>query len=223
MFTPSGGIGSTIGNPFAAFLLGIPSSSNIANVIYPDTDAYGRAYAFYGQDDWKVTPRLTINYGLRWEYHPMFEDHNRNVAAFLPDYSAVVNGTNVHGAVAVPNGALKLVNPAFAESIAPTPILTADKAGIPNSLRYSQKTDFAPRVGFAWRATQDGKTVIRGGYGRYIDAPLGYLILSSWAVEASDVASFTNLITNGRAQQLSVFYDLRKQAHVQGPAVPLQL
>ncbi len=50
-----------------------------------------------------------------------------------------------------------------------------------HALRYSQKTDFAPRVGFAWRATGDGKTVLRGGYGKYIDAPLGYLILSSWA------------------------------------------
>ena len=192
--------GPVIGNPFAAFLLGIPSSMNVATVLFPDTDAYGRAYAFYAQDDWKVTPRLTINYGLRWEYHPMFEDHNGNVAAFLPDYNTVVNGVKVHGAVAVPNGSLKLVHPAFAESIAPTPILTADQAGIPNSLRYSQKTDFAPRVGFAWRATADGKTVIRGGYGKYIDAPLGYLILSSWAVQASDVATFTNSIRNGKAQ-----------------------
>src|SRR5207237_3848057 len=192
--------GPVSGNPFSAFLLGIPSSSNIATVTSPDTDAYGRAYAFYAQDDWKVTSRLTINYGLRWEYHPMFEDRFGNVAAFLPDYNTVVNGVNVHGAVAVPNGRLNMVHPAFAESIAPTPILTADKAGIPNSLRYSQKTDFAPRVGFAWRASGDGKTVIRGGYGKYIDAQLGYLILSSCAVEASDVASFTNSITNGRAQ-----------------------
>src|SRR5437879_11561362 len=130
----------------------------------------------------------------------MFEDRYGNVAAFLPDYNTVVNGVNVHGAVAVPNGSLKLVHPAFAESIAPTPILTADQAHIPNSLRYSQKTDFAPRIGFAWRATGDGKTVLRGGYGKYIDAPLGYLIQAAWAVEASDVAGFTNSITNGKAQ-----------------------
>jgi hypothetical protein len=77
--------------------------------------------------------------------------------------------------------------------------LTASQAGLPNSLRYSQKTDFAPRVGIVWRATQDGKTVIRGGYGKFIDAPLGFLILSSWAVEASDVASFTNKISGGKA------------------------
>jgi hypothetical protein len=193
-------IGSTIGNPYAAFLLGVPSSQTIATVLYPDTNAYGKAYAFYAQDDWKLTPRLTINYGLRWEYHPMFEDHYENVAAFLQDYNTTVNGTQVHGAVAVPNGSLKLVNPAFAESIAPTPILTADQAGIPNSLRYSSKRDFAPRIGFAWRVTQDGKTVIRGGYGRFIDAPLGFLILSSWAVEASYVGTFTNSIKNGKAQ-----------------------
>jgi Carboxypeptidase regulatory-like domain/TonB dependent receptor len=192
--------GPVIGNPYAAFLLGVPSSDSIATVLYPDTNAYGKAYALYAQDDWKVTPHLTVNFGLRWEYHPMFEDHNRNVAAFLPGYYTGTDGTKVHGAVAVPNGSLKLVNPAFAQSIVPTPILTADQAGIPNSLRYSQKTDFAPRVGFAWRATGDGKTVIRGGYGRYIDSPLGYLILSSWAVEASDVASFTNSINSGKAR-----------------------
>ena len=51
------------------------------------------------------------------------------------------------------------MNPAFAESIAPTPILTATQAGMPQSLRYSPKFDFAPRVGFAWRITDNSKTV----------------------------------------------------------------
>jgi hypothetical protein len=189
-----------IGNPFGAFLLGIPDSDSISTVLNPDTRGYGSSYAFYGQDDWKVTSRLTINYGLRWEYHPMFQDHLGNVAGFLPDNVATINGVTVHGAVVVPNESQGLVNPAFAQSIAPTPILTASQAGIPNSLRYSQKTDFAPRIGFAWRVTNDGKTVIRGGFGRFIEAQLGYLLLSSWAVEASDVAQFTNTITNGKPQ-----------------------
>src|SRR5262249_37946317 len=103
-----------IGNAYGAFLQGVPASATLATALNPDTQAYGNAYAFYAQDDWKVTPRLTINYGLRWEYHPMFQDHLGNVAAFLPDYYSVVNGTTVHGAVAVPNGSLGLVNPAFA-------------------------------------------------------------------------------------------------------------
>jgi hypothetical protein len=199
-FTNSSATKGTIGNAFASFLLGVPDSDTIATVLYPDTNAYGRAYAFFAQDDWKVTSRLTLNYGLRYEYHPMFQDHNGNVAAFLPGYFTGLDGSTVHGEVVVPNGSLKLVNPGFAGSIYPTPIVTASQAGLPDSLRYSQKTDFAPRVGFAWRVTGDGKTVIRGGYGKFIDSPLGYLILSSWAVEASDVATFTNSIKNGKAQ-----------------------
>src|SRR5260370_35696864 len=130
----------------------------------------------------------------------MMQDHNGHVAVSLPDLMTTVNGQTAHGGVAVPNESLKLVNRAFAQSIAPTPILTANQAGIPNSLRYSQKTDFAPRVGFAWRVTNDGKTVIRGGYGKFIDAPLGFLIVSSWAVEASDVATFTNSVVGGKPQ-----------------------
>ena len=190
--------GPAIGNPFAAFLLGIPDSDRIGTVLAPDSNGYSSSYAFYGQDDWKVTSRLTINYGLRWEYHPMFNDANYNTANFLPNYQSFQNGTFVNGAVVVPNQGMKLINPAFAQSIAPTPILSASQAGLPQSLRYSQKTDFAPRVGFAWRATKDGKTVIRGGYGKFIEAQLGNLLAAAWAVEASDVAGFTNSITNGK-------------------------
>jgi hypothetical protein len=223
---------ASIGNAYTAFLLGIPDSDSLATVLNPDTNGYGNSYALYAQDDWKVTSRLTVNYGLRWEYHPMFQDHYNNTANFLPDYSAIVNGVSVHGAVVIPDAAVKLVNPAFAASIAPTPILTATQAGIPQSLRYSQKTDFAPRFGFAYRATADGKTVIRGGIGRFIEAQLGNLLLSSWAVEASDVASFTNTIVGGKptlsfpypfpsnlAQPGSQVFDLSNVLHYQDPYV----
>jgi hypothetical protein len=126
-----------IGQPYAAFLLGVADQTRLANVIAPDTSAYANHYAFFAQDDWKVTSRLTINYGLRWEYHPMFQDHLVNVTQFLPNYSAIVNGASVKGAVVVPNDAsLKILNQGFADSIAPTPILTAAQAGIPESLRY---------------------------------------------------------------------------------------
>ena len=223
---------ASIGNAYLAFLLGTPDSVSLATVLNPDTNGYGNSYALYAQDDWKVTSRLTINYGLRWEYHPMFQDHYNNTANFLPDYSSIVNGVSVHGAVVIPDAAVKLVNPAFAQSILPTPILTATQAGLPQSLRYSQKTDFAPRIGFAYRATADGKTVIRGGIGRFIEAQLGNLLLSSWAVEASDVASFTNTVTNGKptlsfpypfpsnlAQPGSQVFDLSNVLHYQDPYV----
>src|SRR5215472_3180050 len=94
---------------------------------------------------------------------------------------------------------MKWINPDFAASIAPTPILSASQAKLPQSLHYSQKTSFAPRAGFAWRPFGDDKTVIRGGVGRYIETLLSALITAGWAVEASEVGSYTNSIVNGKA------------------------
>ncbi len=189
----------SIGNAFGAFLLGVPDSMQISTVTNPDSNGYANSYAGFLQDDWKATSRLTINYGVRYEYHPMFNDANHNTANFLPNYVSVQNGQLINGAVVIPNEARSLVNPAFAQSLAPMPILTASQAGVPDSLRYSQKTDFAPRIGFALRVTKDGKTVIRGGYGHFIEAQLGNLLNAAWAVEASDLANFTNTVTNGKA------------------------
>ena len=223
---------SLIGNPFGAFLLGIPDSSGMATVLDPNTFGYTKHYAAYIQDDWKVTSRFTLNYGLRYEYHPAFRDHYNNTANFMPNYTSVQNGVNVHGAVVIPDAAVPLVNPAFAQSIFPTPILTATQAGLPQSLRYSPKTDFGPRVGFAWRVTKDGKTVIRGGYGKFIETVLGSLINAAWAVEASDVAKFTNQIVGGKplysfpyalpsnlAQPGSLNFDLAGDIHYKDPYV----
>jgi hypothetical protein len=189
---------SIIGNPFAAFLLGIPDTTGIGLVDAPDSNGHAVHYAFYAQDDWKPSSRLTINYGMRWEYHPPFTDRLNNIAVFKPDASTIVNGTLVHGAVIVADKAVPLIHPLFAATIAPTPILTASQAGLPQQLHTSQKTSFGPRIGFAWRATADGKTVIRGGYGRFIEAMLGTLTSAGWAVEASDIGIFTNSIVNGQ-------------------------
>jgi hypothetical protein len=190
---------SLIGNAYAAFLLGIPDSTGLATVKNPDTFSYGSSYALYAQDDWKPTSHLTVNFGLRWEYHPSFNDHFDNLADFLPDYYSVINGVSVRGAVVVPDKGMKWINPDFVASIAPTPIISASTAKIPQSMHDSQKTSFAPRVGFAWRPFGDDRTVIRGGAGRYVETLLSALITAGWAVEASEVGSYTNSIVNGRA------------------------
>ncbi len=77
-------------------------------------------------------------------------------------------------------GTLGFLDPGFVQSIAPTPIVTAQSIGDPLALRYSTKTDFAPRFGFAWRMFGSDKTVLRGGYGRYIEALGGTAALSAW-------------------------------------------
>jgi hypothetical protein len=197
-FNNSSVTSGTIGSPFAAFLLGIPDQTGLTTVTAPDTDGFGNSYATYIQDDWKVTSRFTLNYGLRWEYHPNFGDHYNNISNFLPDYTSVVNGQTVHGAIVIPDGAESLVNASFRTSIAPTPIITASQIGVNQSLRYSDTRDFSPRIGFAWRASKDGKTVIRGGYGKFIEAEAGSGVNASWATEASYVAKYSNSFVGGK-------------------------
>src|SRR5262249_16051928 len=67
---------STCGNAFADFLLGLPNSTNIGNLVHMGIRI--RNYSAFAQDDWKVTPRLTMNVGVRYEYTtPVTEVANR--------------------------------------------------------------------------------------------------------------------------------------------------
>ncbi len=178
--------GGTTGlDPFTGFLQGFPDYTYIAEQVnHPAMNGLGYGYGMYAQDDWKITNRLTLNLGLRYELHPPLKDVDYNTAAFLPTYN--VNG--VKGAVVVPNAKAESYNsPAFVTSIAPSPVITAAQAGIPDVLRYTYKNDFGPRVGFAWRPYGTDKTVLRGGWGRFIEQPLGFSLVSGWAVASSFV------------------------------------
>lgn len=188
-----------IGNPFAAFLLGIPDKTQVGTATQPDTDFYGHSLGFYFQDDWKITPRLTLNYGLRYEYHPMFLDHLVNLANFVPDYVSYINGQAVNGAVILPNAAaLKILNPQFVQAIAPTPIFLASQLGYNENLRSGNaKDDWAPRFGFAWRPFGNEKTVVRGGYGKFIEGPLGSIMSAFWSISACYAGTYQQTITNG--------------------------
>jgi hypothetical protein len=221
--------------PLQGFLLGYPDLTTIATVENPTTNSYAKHYAFFAQDDFKISQSLTLNYGLRWEYHPMFRDHNNNLANFDPAYTSMVNGQTVNGAVIIPGTeTLPLVNPGFAQTVYPTPILTAAQAGVPASLRFSQKTDFAPRVGLAYRIGGSNKTVIRGGYGRFIETLLTSQVVDGWSVEASDVAYFTNTAASpgtppiyqapysfpsNIAQPGTYFFDLASNVHYKDPKI----
>ncbi len=232
--TTGGFLGSGSATPLAGFLLGYPDLTTIATVENPTTDAYAKHYAFYAQDDFKLSRSLTINYGLRWEYHPMFRDHQNNLADFYPNYTSTVNGQTVNGAVIIPGqSTFAEVNPGFTQTLYPTPILTAGQLGIPASLRFSSKKDFAPRIGVAYRVGGGNKTVIRGGYGRFIETLLTSQVIDGWAVEASDVAFFTNSQgANGTpiykapysfpsniAQPGTYFFDLASNVHYKDPIV----
>jgi hypothetical protein len=85
----------------------------------------------------------------------------------------------------------------FAQSIGNTPILTASQAGLGQNLHGTDLTDFGPRFGFAWRVTNDGKTVIRAGVGRFIEVPLGTLLGAGYAIHSANQGFYNQTIVNG--------------------------
>ena len=189
----SNGINAPAGEPYSGFLLGDPDYTEFSSTNDPTMNGQGYSYAFFGQDDWKITPRLTLNLGMRYELHPPIKETHYNTATFLPAYNGpgTVAGSTATGAVVVSNGqAVSQASSALLGAISPTPVITASDAGIPEDLRYTDITDFGPRLGFAWEPYGNGKTVLRGGWGRFVESPLGFALVSGWAVHSSYVATY---------------------------------
>jgi hypothetical protein len=193
VFNGSSSVGAAIGDPYTAFLLGYPDYTQVSTTNNSTMDGLGYAYAFYGQDDWRVTSNLTLNLGLRYELHPPLRETHANTAAFMPDWTGLGSdsATQVNGAVVVSNAAaLANASQSLEAAIAPTPILTASQAGIPSALRYTDHSDLGPRIGFAWRPYGKDTMVLRGGWGRFIESPLGFSLVSGWAVSSSYVGTY---------------------------------
>jgi outer membrane receptor protein involved in Fe transport len=141
--------GAACANPTAAadtywadFLFGTPNAYALAT--YFKAHLLQQMDSVYAQDDWKVTPKLTLNLGVRWEYGSPYSEQYNNLSNFNPatgtmqtltkgytgsQFITPYNGSGVYGST--------LVNPALG--------------------------DYAPRVGFAYALTPS--VVVRGGYG----------------------------------------------------------
>jgi hypothetical protein len=118
----------------------------------------------YVQDAWRVTPRLTLNYGLRWDYWtPYFESRHRmytmDMSQWQTTHQLITPAGHPSETLGVP---LSLLQSYARAGMTWT---TADKAGFPAQLQNSDHRDFAPRFGLAFKL--DNKTVLRGGYGIY--------------------------------------------------------
>jgi hypothetical protein len=185
--TGTGGNG-VIGHPFAAFLLGIPDRTQYANT-GPDIDGTVWHQGFFIQDDWKITPRLTLNLGLRYELHPPFTEKTYNITNFdRPTGNAIVPNEQ----------ALKAASPGFVASIGTSKVVTAKTAGVPEVLRTTDYNNFAPRIGFAFRPFNNARTVVRGGYGIYTVSILGSVFYSLTGIHTSDVRAFSNSFNASR-------------------------
>ncbi len=189
------------GNDFGDFLLGIPIRTSYA-IIQQDNDGRTTHYHFFGQDSFRVSQKLTLEFGLRYEYHPGYTDAGGNIGNFDPSIPRT-------GQVVYPTGKRNLLAPGFlatfnacpapaANGAACTPVLSAEEAGLPEGLRTVPKDRFLPRFGFAFRPFGDDKTVVRGGIGAYNGTLLGSIYFSLTGTLQSDVREFTNLSSGGR-------------------------
>jgi carboxypeptidase family protein/TonB-dependent receptor-like protein len=145
------------GHAYADFLFGVPTTAARA---FPPIGVERRRWTenFFLQDDWKVASRLTVNLGLRYDLQPGWYERNDLMAIFDPGTAQVV----------VPDGGLARVS-----SLMPTNyvnVVTASSLGLPDrTLIRTDRNNFAPRLGIAYRPFKNADTVIRGGYGIYYD------------------------------------------------------
>ena len=172
------------GNAFADFLLGVPRSTGYI-LPAPDVNPYSTYYGFFVQDDWRPVPALTINVGLRYDLRPPMLDRTNQLGNFDPDFPG--------GRVIVSDEeGLALVPDFVRKSVPNTPFVTAAEAGLPRSLRLTDKNNFSPRLGIAWRPFGDSRTVIRGGFGLYTVPLLGSVNYSMVATVTAAAVNFAN-------------------------------
>jgi hypothetical protein len=156
--------GAPVGQGMASFLLGLPTDGQIN--VNDSVAEQSATTGFYVQDDWRVSSKLSLNLGLRWDLDwPVTERFNRSVRGFE------ANTQNPIGPAAIA---------AYARS--PIPEVPVDRfrvnggltfagvGGQPRGLWSADRNNFSPRVGVAY--TPARKTVVRGGFGFYY-VPLG--------------------------------------------------
>ena len=160
------GLVGNLGNPFEDFLAGLAGASVIGS---GTNSLHNRANDFsaFFQDDWKVTPRLTLNLGLRYDYFgPTTETHGHFVG-FDPS-KAVTTPVPAADCLFGLSPCGSVVTGGFVQAG------NGNLPGIPkvgNGLVNPNYRNFGPRVGFAYQMTNAGNVVLRGGYGIFYDRP----------------------------------------------------
>ncbi len=159
------------GFDMADFLLGLPDTSQIA---YGNADKYYRNgwFDLYAVDDWRIATKFSINIGLRWDYQlPTTEEYGRLVnLAIGPGFATAT--------------------PVCATAIAGCTVNS--QLGYTNSLMNGDAREFQPRLGIAWRPTNN--TVVRAGDGIYYNTTAYQSIVSQMAQQSP--LSFSSIVSS---------------------------
>jgi hypothetical protein len=171
------------GFPFASFLLGLPSGGGRISG-EADLDIDQQLHHLWFQDDIKVTSRLTVNLGLRYEYN-QWPHHRRGRM-----------------------GGFDMTTGHF-YWVSKNPI-TGEAANAIPTIAEPQRKNFAPRIGFAYRITP--KTVVRGAYGIFYNSNLGWEWSTgrgNWPYSISDNVTGVNIpgVAPTRADQQFASFD----------------
>jgi Carboxypeptidase regulatory-like domain/TonB dependent receptor len=177
-----------IGQDFASFLYGLPASGSLPiNNSFAEKQRY---WALYAQDDWKVTTKLTVSMGLRYELpSPLTERFNRSVKSFDPQATAPIDQQ------ALQNYAQNPVSQIPASAFRVNGGLTFASINGSSGLWKTSAKNFMPRFGFAYSLAPT--TVLRGGYGIYY-APLGVTNVSVNQTGFSSSTAFVGSVDNGQ-------------------------
>ena len=178
-----------IGQDFASFLYGLPSSGNlpINNVNFAEKT---NSFAFYGQDDWRMNQKLTLSFGLRYELpSPLTERYNRSVAGFNRTATAPIAPQVLANYAQNPIPQV----PASAFNVAGG-LTFAGANGSANLWNRTWK-NFMPRFGIAYSLTNT--TVLRGGYGIFF-SPLGVTNLNVNQIGFSSSTALVSSLDNGQ-------------------------
>jgi hypothetical protein len=143
-FTDNAAAPTTGGEAYATFLLGLTDNGSITNI--HNVDYHRQNYAFFAQDDFRVSQKLTLNLGLRYEIFTVVKARYNELANF--DFSC--------NCLVVPRGQDTPLTPTLAT------LIPLERNGTPG-LISPDLTNFAPRVGLAYQITN--KLVLRTGYG----------------------------------------------------------
>jgi hypothetical protein len=186
---PNANGSNTQGNGFASFLLGLPDAGSVD--VNTRSDQRYANYSVFVQDDWKLSPRATLNLGLRWDHQsPVVERDNAQVVGF--DAAAV-------NPIQLPPGT---INPATHQPFGTLKggVLFAGVNGNPRTPYKGDWKDIQPRVSFSYRLTD--RLLVKTNYGR---SYFGITACCSGVIQ-SGFNQTTNMITYNPVPGLPIGY-----------------